>query len=540
MGHATGVVQEVVQQEEEGPRLIVLLVVDQLIPEQLLRLDPWLDGGLGRLVRKGRFFPEAAFDHARTETGPGHATVVSGLQPRRHGIVGNAFFERDSERSRYCIEDLGVQALRAGSEEGTRSGRIVSPRTLRAATLGELIKAAHPDSRVVSISGKDRAAVLMGGTQADWALWWDRQVGGFASTDYYGERLPDWVSAFNDTWLSRSSGWRWEPSWQGALVGSGTAFDLRVGESGLRPTLPRVYSEVPADSHGRERALLAGALYSSPQLDEFVVDLGLAALDAQELGADESPDLLCLGLSACDTIGHAHGPCSVETTDIVLRLDDQLERLFLELDQRIGEGRWLAVLTADHGVLPLPERLRSEGIGSERLPMRVIGELLHEVKQALEESYGQTLGAIWEDGIVLHWPTLEEAELDPTEVRKFVAEVVAGADWVARTYTFDQLESGADSEDPWLRLAANSFVPDRSPDVVLQRHPWSLIGMNTGTSHGSPYEYDRRVPMVFYGPGVVAGRDHSFVSVVDLLPTLMTMAGLPVPGDLEGEVLALR
>jgi arylsulfatase A-like enzyme len=323
------------------------------------------------------------------------------------------------------------------------------------------------------------------------------------------------------------------------LRGSGTASDRRAGESGPNVELPKTYATLGPEPDARSVALLSGAIFASPLMDQFVLEAGIEALGAHELGADEVPDLLCLGLSACDVVGHAFGPFSVEVTDLVLRLDDALGSFFERLDEEVGAERWLAALTADHGVLDLPEALREQGVDAERRSMRDIGVLLHEVKSALDERYGQNFGAIWDDGVVLHWPSLEEAGEDPGAVREFVREVGVSFEWVAHGHTFEEMESGRDAEDPMLRLAARGFAPDRSPDVFFQMKPWQLMGIPTGTSHGSPYDYDRRVPVLFFGPGVGQGRDHGTISVVDIVPTLLALLGCEVTAELDGRALAV-
>ncbi len=522
----------------ERPRLVVMLVVDQLYPEQLERLEPWLEGGLARLLAAGRFYTLATHDHANTETAPGHATLATGLYPCHHGIVGNEFFDRESGQPTYCVADPDVAGLRGDGSEG--GGKQSSPRRLRALGIGDHLRRLNERSHVVSIAGKDRSAVLLGGQQADWAFWWDTH-GGFSSSTWYGERLPEWMIEWNASWRERASGWVWEELFPDGLPGSGTAVDDRAGEGGARHVFPYRYPRLEADAAPQKVAQLAGAVFSTPLLDSFVVDVALESIDALALGQDEIPDLLCLGFSACDAVGHAFGPTSREVTDLLLRVDRELARLFEGLDERAGENGWIACLSSDHGVLDLPEALQSRGVGAVRLKMGAIGELVQAVRGALESLYQNDFGVTWTEGLVFDARAIEAAGVEAEEVRRAARDVALSMPWIERAFTLGELISaGPDGDEPWTRLAARSVTAARGADVLIQLPPFHLLGFATGTSHGSPYPYDRRIPLLFYGPRVRPGRSYEPASSVDALPTLFAELGLDVPAGLDGRVLPLE
>jgi len=532
------------------PRLIVTVTVDQLIPEQLERLRPWLHGGFGRFVERGLVFEEAALRHARTDTGPGHATLGTACDPSRHGIVGNDWLRPDGEGTVYCVEDpdaLPVTSAGALSTGPYASYRL-SARNLRVPGVADFVRDAVPGARTVTISCKDRAAILQAGRHPELALWWDRVRGGFLSSTWYVERLPDWVDAWNGTWLERlratSVGEGWHSMLPDDFASSGTAPDDREGESpfdGTR-TFPHPFPPVSDPPSDGELAMLSSLVYGSPAGDELVLAMAREAVDAMELGADDRVDLLQVSLSSCDTVGHAFGPYSHEVTDLLLRTDRALGDFFSHLDERVGANRWIAALTSDHGVLPLPEHLATQGVEAHRLTPEDFQELVWIALERVEEEYGQDFCVTHSlAGVLLDGSAMEEAGVDPRAVRETLATaLVETSPFVEAAWTRDALDATArDGEAaPGDRLVqARSFDEERSPDVTIQLRPNLLVGMPLGTSHGSPYAYDRRVPLVFLGPGFPAERRSGDAASIDAVPTLLHRAGVPVPEGLDGRVL---
>jgi predicted AlkP superfamily pyrophosphatase or phosphodiesterase len=513
----------------ETPRLVVVISVDQLVPEQLQRLQSRFTGGFARILSDGAVFWRATVDHAATETGPGHATLATGLHPAQHGIVGNGFLDRASGKSTYCVGDPAVRAVTSAGRDESKSS--ASPLNLQADALGDLIDAHHPESHTLSIAGKDRSAVLMGGRKPDAALWWNTAAGGFSSSSWYGDALPEFVNVWNSAWKERARGWKWESELGGTFAELGTGADDRAGErkAGGR-TLPRT---LPDDD-----GPLASAVLQSPLIDYFSLELATLAVGMHELGQDAVPDFLAVGLSACDILGHAYGADSVEVTDLLMRDDRDLGRFFAALDEQVGVGRWVACLSSDHGVLDLPEMLAEGAIGARRVGKAELQSLKALVDEALASAYeGADVGLRF-DGLafVLDEAKLAAAGLDPVDVRALVAEAARTCPWVADAYTLDELLAG-EPRDPWMRLYRRSTTAERSPDVALRHDPWLLFDMDEGTSHGSPYPYDRRVPLAFLGGPVKAQQRFDAASPTDAVPTLLALLGLPVPQGLDGRVL---
>jgi hypothetical protein len=526
-----------------GVSLIVMVSVDQMVPWQLERLAPWLDGGLGRFAREGRSFSDAALRHGDTETGPGHASYGTGLHPTRHGIVSNDWFAVEGRSGTYCCADPEARKV---SFAGVHDERASSARNLRARGIADFLEAADPRARTLAISSKDRSAIGMSGVRADLCLWWDRRRGGFVTSTWYARELPGWAAACSVDWIERLRAAGFADSWRCELPedfeGSGTSLDECEGEWG-RPGQRAFPHPVPAAGEGAERAALAGWVYDGPAGDVLVLDLARRAVEALELGRDDAVDLLAVSLSSCDTVGHAYGPRSVEVTDVLLRADRELERLFDLLDERVGRERWIASLSADHGVLELPEALAARGLPARRISGRTVRDSIDAARAQVAERFGRDFYlASNSRGIRLSWAAMKEAGADAGEVRRAYAAAMGlhGGEWLEHALTFDELRAVAREGAPapeLVRLEANSFDQERTCDVVLLCKRWCLVGVAAGTTHGTPYPYDRAVPLAFYGPGFAKGTSREPAASVDALPTLLARAGLPIPPGLDGRDL---
>ncbi|MDP6956158.1 MAG: alkaline phosphatase family protein [Planctomycetota bacterium] len=539
--------------EAERPRLVVVIAVDQMIPEQLTRLAPCFEGGLARLMDDGRSYSQAALSYFDTETGPGHATLGTGCLPRTHGVVSNSYLDRELGRWAYCVSDHGATALYdtglATAAELKRKRHRVSAARLRVPALGEYLAEAFPGSRTVAISPKDRAAITLAGRAPGWALWWDKHGRGFVSSSAWGERLPAWVREWNRGDWEAVAGSLWEPLEGCKAADTGTAADERAGEAKLpsgRSTFPHPAPELGEQPDEKAWERLSRWIYQSPAADRFIVEMALAAIEGEGLGTDDAPDLLALSFSACDTVGHACGPYSREVTDVILRLDRELGRLFDALDERVGADGWLAVLSSDHGVLPLPENELVDGP-----PRRTSSDdhqaAIARIKQALDDEYGhdfklKTSGY----GVYLSSEKLREVEEAggvAAGVRSVARDALLQARFASAAWTLDELSAAGTEEqmqETHRAFVLASFLPERAADVVWLPRSGYLHTMKTGTTHGTSHAYDRRIPLIFYGepfvPGVVAGPADS----MDAVPTLLKSLGLRVPPGLDGRVLSPR
>lgn len=524
--------QGTISSDPVRPRLVVLIAVDQLRGDYLQTFRPYFgEGGFRRFVEQGAVFTQAMFDHGTTKTCPGHAVVSTGAQPADHGIVANNWWNSASRRVEYCAYDPG-SPLVGGEGEGR------SPRNLAAPTFGDVLRLSNGgQSRVVAVAGKDRSAIMLGGRLANAAYW---PVGtSFVTSRYYADALPDWVRRFNDSGtFERYLGKAWEkvlPEEAYALQGR----DDQPGEAG-GDAVGRSFPHLIGDREAGPGRRYVRALERSPFHDELVVELALEALRNEGLGRGDQPDILIVGLSATDRIGHAWGPNSHEIMDAIVRLDRLLARLFDALDAEIGLENAVVALTADHGVAPLPELIRElrPGDGAMRLhPDTVIAA----AEAALDSAYGAHGGEGWV--VELDAPNLyldEDALLargvDLAEAERIARDAVRRVDGVHEARTRSELLRLRDEGVP--SPLALSIHPERSGHVVVVPRPFVLIDDDPdGTGHGTPWGYDRHVPVAFVGAGIRPGEHHVPAAVVDIAPTLAALLGIQRPPAATGRVL---
>ncbi len=509
---------------QEPPRLVILLAIDQLRRD---RLDPELPGGLGRLAREGRVYLDGVLDHARSETCPGHMSIATGRHPGPAGVPGNSHVSRELGREVYCVEDASGDSAVFG-EEGGRS-----PALLQASALGDWLKQADPEARVWSVAGKDRSAITLAGQHPDGAYWYSRKAG-FTSSRYYTRALPDWLVQLNsglETELSES----WEHGRE-----PGVHADRPDDFPGESPDYSRSSPHPLRGDGGKETRK---NLYFTPSLDLLTLRIARELIERHELGADAHPDLLGIGLSGSDTIGHLYGPESHESRAQLLEIDRAFGELLTAVEARVGEGRVLVALSADHGVLPLPEWLAQTGraecpveggrIGLRRLALGLRLELHMNLSPLL--SLPDEWLLISGSALTVNRALAAERGIPVERVIAVAKDYLEELEGIQRVWTEAEL---ANRDDPTARLYRNSHHPDRGGDLLVQVDPGCLISpFEHGTSHGSPYLYDRAVPIVFWGPGIPAGRVPGPAATVDIAPSLAARLGIAVPDDLDGRAL---
>lgn len=519
--------------ESTRPRLVLLLVVDQLRRD---RIGAELPGGLGRLAREGRSFTDAALGHGLTDTCPGHVAISTGRHPASAGITGNRFIDRERLEVTYCVADEGPAGRLVGGATRVDPSKGRSPRNLRATTLGDWLKAQSPASRVFAVSAKDRSAIVLGGKQPDAAYWLDRNgTGRFLSSRHYHTTLPPWVAR----WTAEAVLAPLPASWEHATGDppNGTRPDDFVGES------TRLRRTSPHPIRRDDDALSVEPLLATPYLDGRTLDFAQELVDTQELGRDEHVDLLALGLSGIDYIGHHYGPFSQESRDALERLDRRLGEFIAFLEQRAGRGRLIVVLSADHGVLPLPEwsaaQQRQCPVASGRISPKALDRgLVEHLNAAL--GGGERRLFVREKYTLMFDPEGAATRGVGVERVSALAEsYLEQQPGVARTWQRSEIMD-ADASEPIAALYRNSLADGRDADLVIQPAYGCLFtSYPTGTSHGSPYDYDRNVPLILFGPGIRAGRVPGPAATVDIAPTLASLLGIEAPADLDGVVLPL-
>ncbi|HEV7501329.1 MAG TPA: alkaline phosphatase family protein, partial [Vicinamibacteria bacterium] len=340
-----------------APRLVLFVSVDQMRYDYLTRFGPLFHGGFRRMLDQGAVFSNAMYRHANTETGPGHSVLLSGRSPEHSGIVANRWYDSLLKKDINVVEDPAVTTI-GGTAAG---GPGFSPVNFSGFTVGDMLKRRTPGSHVVGISLKDRAAILMAGPRADAAYWFDTPSGRFVTSTYYVPTVPAWLARWNGRHLADTPAWR---TWS-RLLPADTLYLQYAGPDDVKGEYDNVDTVFPHHAHGAPGTPQSHEdLRRTPFGDEMVLDAALEALSAHQLGADDTPDLLAVGFSSSDVIGHTYGPDSQEQMDEYLRLDVTLGRLLDEVDRRVGLDRTLVALSADHGSQPLVEVSQARGIAA--------------------------------------------------------------------------------------------------------------------------------------------------------------------------------
>jgi hypothetical protein len=528
-----------------APALVVVIAVDQFRADYLVRFrEHFVPGGFNLLLTQGANFTDCHYRHSVTKTAPGHAVILSGVHADIHGIIANDWIDRGLMRRVNCVDDEREQPV--GIAVASNRARLpgvaplvaCSPRNFLATTVGdELKRAAGPRAKVIAISSKDRSAVLLGGKHADAAYWMDK--GRLITSTYYMKELPAWARAFNDSGrIEAFFGKTWDRLLPAAVYDAVQGPDDAPGES-TELAMGRAF---PRQVDGGI-AILSPAFYdafeNTPFKSEVLMEFARAVVENENLGGRGVTDLLCVSLSTNDTIGHNYGPDSHEVMDITLRTDRMLADFFKFLDGRVGLKNCTIVLTADHGVSPLPERLklRDPAADTGRVDNVLV---LKTAEAALDRAFGAPAnGQHWvtvDGAALLFFPeVLKQKKVAQPAAEKVVREALLTIPFVADAYTRTQLEAreAPGANGPAMLL---SFNRARSADVLYVTKPF-WFDRKIGTNHGTPYDYDTHVPLLWFGAGVKPGTYPQRVGVDDLAPTLARLLGLSAPSQSQGRVL---
>ena len=491
----------------DKPRLILAIVVDQFREDYTTRFRAEYSDGIANLLENGAVFPDAHQDHFPTVTAPGHTTLLTGSVPATSGIIGNEWYDRRLGRVVGSVEDPETTLT------GDPAAKGASPHNLLVSTVGDELKIVDgAKSKVIGISMKDRAAILMVGRMADAAYWFDPNTGTFVSSSWYESALPSWASDFDSKRLPEQYlGKTWGPS-------------LRPGAKFL---------QLPASAGKAFYGAWAGTPYANDVLEQFAE----TALRKENLGQHSAPDVLAVSFSANDVLGHRVGPDAPEVEEMCVQTDRAIGRLIEAAEKQAG-GRQnlLVVFTADHGVAPLPElNLQRKLPGT-----RVHGEdLLRPIRERLREKFGEGDWILADEGGVLYLndALIVKKGLSEQDVEQEAAATARGLPGVFRVYTRHQFEQHLAMGSTIDEYMARGFFAERSGDVYILMKPYSVYAA-AGTSHGMPYDYDSHVPLIFYGWRVKPGYYSSRTGVSDVAPTLAFILSVETPSGSVGHILS--
>lgn len=505
------------------PKLVLVLVIDQFRYDYLMRFRPFFgQGGFNRLLEGGAVFTDCRYDYATTMTGPGHATLLTGAYPNVNGIIENTWYDRDRQREVYCVQDLNTHIVADREKASAAPG--FSPRNLTASTLGdELRLATNFRAKAVSISLKDRAAVLMGGHTPSAAYWYDVRSGRFVTSTYYMPTLPAWVDEFNQqTPTKQFCGQKWQA----------------LGETpGANGKVLSKFEPSPGETCPDPKFL--GWLDNTPYMTQIELAFATDAIRSERLGQGPETDLLTLSLSVNDYIGHQFGPYSEEVADTTLRTDRYLATFFDDLDKLVGlDNVWIA-FSADHGVAPTPAFIQEHQLG---LGMARPAAIRGAAEKALTQAFGPGPWIEDEDEayLFLNRETLKKRSVPESKAEEVAAQAAASQVDVAAAFTRTQFLTGSLPNSPVARKAAHSFNSKRSGDVFLVFMPYAVPSTSpTGTTHGTPWNYDAQVPLILWGSAFKPGFYATACQPIDLVATLAATLGLTQPSGNQGTPLAL-
>ena len=510
----------------QRPKLVVGIVVDQMRQEYLLRFyDQFGEGGFKRLMNEGFMARNAHYNYIPTYTGPGHASVYTGATPAVHGVIANDWYSRELKRTVYCAEDTTVAAL-GGSESAGK----ISPDNLLSTTITDQLKmATQGRAKVIGVSIKDRGSALPAGHRADGAYWYDGRTGEMMTSTFYVNELPEWVKEFNAQELPKKYlSQTWSPLLpiEQYTASADDVSDYEVGFAD-QEVFPYDLRAINKNSNSY------GLLSTTPFGNTLVLDFAKAALDAEQMGQDDITDFLAVSFSSTDYIGHNFGAQSKELEDTYLRLDRELAELFELLDQQVGENEYLVFLTADHAVVDVPKLLVDANMPGGYLEISKIGNILN---QDLQEKYGE---GEWiehaSSQIILNHDLIEEKGEDLREMQQYVADRLLDFRGIKETYTAANMRE-LEYTRGQRQLLQMGYNFQRSGDVLFVIEPGYLNSSRyQGTSHGTGYNYDTHVPMLFYGWNIKPGSNVKYQRITDIAPTVAMLLNIALPDGATGQ-----
>lgn len=519
-------------QKSKSPKLIVGIVVDQMCYEYLYRYqDRFSKDGFVKLMNKGTHCRNTHYNYVPTFTGPGHASIYTGTTPNNHGIVGNDWYDRNSNKSINCVGDSSVSGVGTDSENGN-----CSPIHLKANTITDQLKLTYPNAKVISMSIKDRGAILPGGHLSNGSYWFDYTSGKFITSSFYTSKLPFWVEKFNekkypDSALNKTWNTYYPISTYTASEKDNSQYE-NILKGKTSPIFPYDFAQM---SQGKKSYDLFTV---SPFANTYLTDFAVQSIYNELLGQDNQTDMLCISYSTPDIAGHNFGPYSVEIEDMYIRLDLEIARLIKELENRVGKDEFVLFLTADHAVVPVPQYLTDKKLPGGYV---FLNENILQLIDAVKFKFGADL-ILTEDNnnIYLDQEAIENLKLNSSDVEEYIASEIRKWEGIKEVYTRNELRLPSASSN-WNEMISLGYHPKESGEVIFMLEPGYLTKnkdnehARKGTSHGSAFNYDAHVPLIWYGKNIKKQEIFRNVNITDITPTLTHLLYLQKPNATTGE-----
>lgn len=517
------------QPNKNQPKLVVGIVIDQMRYDYLMRYyNKFSAGGFKRLLAEGYSCKNTHYNYVPTYTAPGHASIFTGTTPSVHGIIANTWFDKTSGKMHYCTSDNSVKSVGGAGYVGQHSPRAM----LASSVLDEIKHRSFGKAKTIGIALKDRGAILPAGHSANAAYWYDGATGGWITSSFYMNDLPQWVKSFNEKQLPKkylSKPWttlRPISEYTESISDSNKYESLFIGEKAS--VFPHDLPSLMAQNKNLD--LIRTTPFGNTLTKDFAID----AIRSENLGKGNFTDAITISFSSPDYIGHEYGPSSVEMQDTYLRLDLELAELLTFLDSWAGKKGYLLFLTADHAAAEVPSLLQDLKQPAGYFNKDVFADSLNRFCLRM---YGDTIYQNWSNfQVFLNHKKIAARKLKLSNVRKEVANYILSFPGINGVVTADallntQFVSGFQS------LVQKGFHQVRSGDIMVNLHPnWVEYGL-TGTTHGSAFVYDTHVPLIFFGAGITSGSTNDRVEIIDIAPTVSTLMNVALPAGSTGQLI---
>lgn len=513
------------------PKLVIGIVIDQMRYDYLSRFaNKYGTDGFNRLLKKGFSLENAHYNYIPTYTAVGHASIYTGTTPSNHAIISNNWYDKESRKSIYCVDDSNYKTI-----GNTSKGGIKSPKRMLTTTITDQLRLAqNMHGKTIGIAIKDRSAILPAGHTATAAYWFDGDnQGDWITSSYYMNTLPDWVKKFNkdkiaDTYLSQS----WETLFDINTYTESIADDNNFEQpfkDEKRPVFPHNIPKLRAKNKNYSiiKAIPAG--------NSLTTDFAKATIIGENLGQSDYTDFLAISYSSTDYVGHQFGVASKEIQDTYLRLDKDLASLFKFLDTKVGKGNYTLFLTADHAAVQVPSYLQSVKVPANYFSYKKFKVFVNNITKKYFNS-DALVENISNFQIFLDKEKVEALKLNTNEVAQRIADEVISYKGIYKSATARTLQTTSFNKGI-LNLLQNGYNQKFSADVMLVPTPATVRYPKKGTTHGSGYSYDTHIPIIFYGNGIKKGSSKKKYEIVDIAPTLSNLLQIEFPNATTGKII---
>ena len=503
----------------DKPKLVVAIVVDQMRYDFLENLsDRYTKNGFNRLINEGYNCKNNFYNYVPTVTGPGHSSVSTGSTPMTHGIVGNNWFDRKKNKSVYCTDDSDYDNIGGDDYTGNKS-----PNNLLVETFADINKLNNPKAKTISVGIEERGSILLGGKNADAAYWYyGKEKAQWITSTYYMQNLPTWVENFNQEDNLEKYLNDWVP-----LNDISTYDNYEIDNNNFEKLFKgKDNSAFPYDTKSlMKHNDCFDMIKETPYGNEMTTDFAIEAIINEELGKRGETDVLTISYSSTDYVGHSFGIASVETQDTYIRLDREIEKLLSFLDNELGENQYTLFLTGDHGVLEIPAFLTSNGVNAMAISEN---DMKKEVVKQLQTIFNLKVEDIIDDvennQIYLSDNEVKKLGLNKNNVIDELIKILESFDFISNAYSAEYIMNSKNLEG-YEKLIQNGFHNVRSGDIALILKPNVIFYDGKGTTHGSGYNYDTHVPLIFFGSGVKNGETLLTTEIPDIAPTISKLLG---------------